>query len=202
LLTPNGGENLCVGFPYAIKWTAAAGTGDVRVYLSTNGGSDFSKPFGPLPSTTGGYVWTVALPAGLSSCTQCVIKLEVEGGSDASDAPFSVANYLTVTSPTSGETWWTGRRNVLPWSNPHPIRWSIDGGTDANVRIDYCDGAVWRPITTSTPNDGAFGWVAVAGEASPSYSCIRISDAVTGGATHESGQFYLHSNHGFVRRIP
>jgi hypothetical protein len=61
------------------------------------------------------------------------------------------SNTITVTSPSSGESW--------PVNSSQTITWTSTGSV-GNVKIQYSpdNGCNWSDITSSTENDGSFAW--------------------------------------------
>jgi hypothetical protein len=78
---------------------------------------------------------------------------------------------LTLTTPNGGEIWTIGSNRTILWTSMG----SID-----NVALEFSSdaGANWSPITTSTLNDGSFGWMIPGTE---SNQClVRVSDGTDG----------------------
>ncbi|MCP5045948.1 MAG: hypothetical protein GY940_02180 [bacterium] len=75
---------------------------------------------------------------------------------------------LTVTSPNGGET--------LTVGNSHTITWSTTG-TVGSVKIEYStnNGSSWTTATSSTNNDGSYGWTVP--NAVSSQCLVRIKEA-------------------------
>ncbi|MBN2007836.1 hypothetical protein JW960_00665, partial [candidate division KSB1 bacterium] len=93
ITSPNGGESWVVGEMHAITWTSSNFSGNVKIELSTNGGSSWSD----IVSSTdddGSYGWTV--PNAVSS--NCRIRI-----SDAADGdPSDESGVFTIESPPVG----------------------------------------------------------------------------------------------------
>jgi len=106
VLTANGGESLCPGASYNITWTSV-GVTNVKIELSTNGGSDFSTTL--IASTNASaQSWTWNIPSDFASGTQYKIKItDISDNSrnDVSDGNFSIALQTSISAhPTAQET--------------------------------------------------------------------------------------------------
>lgn len=199
LLSPVGGEVLVPGTKCSIKWIKTIPVGSSGVDILFYNGSTWSTIATVTDENQNAYLWTV--PS--IEATGCLIK--VVNNSNASDysqcvTPFSITNYLTITTPAEGDVYWSSKRVAPPWNSPHNVQWVTSGGTDVNVRIDFYDGIAWRPITSSTPNDGSFDWV-LNGSVRSDWCRIRIGGVNGTRFSRESKPFSVKSNHGFLRRL-
>ena len=70
---------------------------------------------------------------------------------------------ITITSPTGGETWYTGDTNNINWT-------SSNAGPDVKIELSHDGGSTWSTITSSTPNVGSYAWTVT----SPASSACRI----------------------------
>lgn len=170
--SPNGGEVWYANSSRTITWTSQNFTGNVKIELSTNGGTSYSTIVAST-ANTGAYAWTVPN----TPSTTCRIRISdaADGNPmDISNANFTIAPEpidLVVTSPNGGEVWYASSTQTITWtatvySGNVKIELSVDGGITYTV------------VTASTPNDGSYDWVVP-----PSYSTqcrIRISDAADG----------------------
>ncbi|MBS3986154.1 MAG: N-acetylmuramoyl-L-alanine amidase [Selenomonadales bacterium] len=148
VVAPNGGEVWPLNTQQTIRWDFAAISGDVRVDLSTNGGSGWSTII-PRTPNNGAVQWMVT---GLAS-TQArvrVLSLDSPSVSDDSNGNFTIAG-LHVTSPQGGESWRNSTLQTLRWNSV---------GVVGNVNIDLSiDGGVsWVALFMNTPNDGEQSW--------------------------------------------
>lgn len=148
VVAPNGGEVWPLNTQQTIRWDFAAISGDVRVDLSTNGGSGWSTII-PRTPNNGAAQWMVT---GLAS-TQArvrVLSLDSPSVSDDSNGNFTIAG-LHVTSPQGGESWRNSTLQTLRWNSV---------GVVGNVNIDLSiDGGVsWVALFMNTPNDGEQSW--------------------------------------------
>ncbi|MDZ7260608.1 MAG: dockerin type I domain-containing protein [candidate division KSB1 bacterium] len=168
--SPNGGENWQRGTSHDITWLSTGTSGNVRIELSIDGGSNWSTIIASTPDD-GSYNWTI--PSNQATSTNCYIRItDVDGTpSDQSNAPFTISSpeQITVTAPNGGETWYTGSSYNITWTS---------AGTSGNVKIDLSinGGSIWSTIIASTPDDGSYNWT-IPSTQTPSTNCfIRISD--------------------------
>ncbi len=87
VLSPNGGT-LTAGTSAPITWAASA-VANVRIELSTNGGSTWSTVVASTPAAAGTYAWTV--PSVATSAAFIRISDTASATSDSSDTAFSIA---------------------------------------------------------------------------------------------------------------
>jgi hypothetical protein len=152
VVAPNGGENLIIGCPSQIQWTApAAFTGMVKIELYKN--NVFHLVIHPqVPAGQGNFTW---IPAwNIIPGNDYKVKITMLGSTgifDFSDGSFSISRgTLSVVSPNGGESWAKG--------SMHPILWN-DNLCD-NVRIElWKDGMFHSVIAPSVPSTGVFNWM-------------------------------------------
>lgn len=172
--SPNGGEVWLANSVHNIQWNSLDFTGNVKIELSTDGGSGWSTVIASTPNT-GNYSWT--LPASVSS--QCRIRIsDAADGlpSDVSDANFEIApetEMLTITAPNGGQTWIINTEREITWSGS-------SAAVIPYVRLYYSidNGSSWTEITPSTPNDGSFTWTVPSQVTDQAR--IRVQDAFDG----------------------
>ena len=94
VVSPNGGEKLCLNKPASIKWTA----NDIKVITLSIKNSDFTYTIGSYPAANGSVSWKVGdildigvLPAGASYKIENKSKDEGTNYADVSDKVFTVA---------------------------------------------------------------------------------------------------------------
>jgi|GEM_PF-2770313 len=170
LLSPNGGENLQIGSVHDITWDAPPEIVEVRLWLSTNSGSNWTLFQGRTPND-GSFSWTVTN----NPSTTCRIKVQEYGNqfvNDISDGDFTIStqggsSWITVTSPNGGENWQV--------ASTHNITWSSSAGiTNVKLRYSTDSGSSWITIEDSTPNDGSYSWTI---PNTPSTNCrVRVID--------------------------
>ncbi|HEX9971300.1 MAG TPA: hypothetical protein VGD14_04440, partial [bacterium] len=129
---PNGGESWEAGVPQPIVWHTQNFTGNVKIELSTNGGSYWTTIANSVATPTANmatsYMWTVSN----TPSTQC--RIRISDATDGNPVDMSNANF-TITSnpkiivdvPNGGENWVAG--------TPQPIVWHTHVFT-GNVKIE------------------------------------------------------------------
>ena len=170
VLSPNGGEIVCAGRPFTIRWQSTDNTAVqwTDILLSLDGGASFNPIVERVPGTAQSFDWDV--PAGLSS-TRAVILIRVRDyagnvASDVSDRVFAVdGQNPTVTSVTigPGNAFLARQAVTIAWEAAddvgivsQTIEFSADGGTTWTTLADVPATArsfVWTiPAGTSTTN--------------------------------------------------
>lgn len=151
LTAPTGGEIWAGGQPYSITWTVTDTIGlpptPITLSVSYDGGTAWNTLATNLPDT-GSYIWTTP---GTVNTNQALVQVEVTnleggGGSDRSDAPFTIdsdppAAPLDLTADPAG---WTNIANFsVTWINPPDLS-PIAGA--------------WYKLDTppATPRDGTY----------------------------------------------
>lgn len=123
VVTPNGGESIEGGEPYAVTWTADddVGIAGFKILLSSNGGSSWSTVYNWHAGDPDIYLWEV--PATLGSNYRIGVSVQDAAAnitSDTSDASFEIvdtaAPVVTVTAPNGGERWGTGATQSVTWT--------------------------------------------------------------------------------------
>jgi PKD-like domain/Secretion system C-terminal sorting domain/Ser-Thr-rich glycosyl-phosphatidyl-inositol-anchored membrane family len=146
LLSPNGGETLYINCVYPITWTASTFISPVKLEYSTNNGNTWVTI---ISSTTnnGTYNWTV--PNTVSA--NCLIRASNTSDLslfDVSDAIFTIAPAVTVTSPNGGETLNGCSNFTITWNKSTCVgNWNIYYSTN--------NGSTWTAIATFVTNTGA-----------------------------------------------
>jgi len=163
--SPNTAVRWTVGETHNITWTRTGTIANVKLEYSTDGGSNYTTI---VSSTAGGALslsWTV--PDAISQ----TCRVRISDASDAevydvSDVNFIIQAGFAITSPNGGEVWSVG--------SAHNITWTYVG-TTSTVKLEYTiDGTNYNPITSSTLNNGTYGWTAA--DAISTTVKVRISD--------------------------
>ncbi len=164
ITSPNGGESWTVGSIHNITWTTSGTVENVKLEYTTNG-STWTLITASV-ANNGAYAWTIP------STSSPSVKVRVTDASDAaitdvSDANFTIAGTLTVTSPNGGEDWLV--------ASIHNISWTTSG-TVANVKLEYTtNDSSWNVIATSIANTNTYEWTI---PDIPSATCkVRVTDA-------------------------
>jgi len=150
VLTPNGGDQWTVGTSNTIRWRFVGGIPQVRIALSTTGGSSWEE----LTSGTiniGRYEW---IPQQISS--QAIVRVADRKDSiigDASDGIFSIVEAeLIVVAPTAGTVWQSGSSATIRWSSVGSV-----GQLELAYRVS--SNASWQTIASGVGNTGSYGWL-------------------------------------------
>ncbi len=188
---PNGGESWEATHPQPIVWHTQNFTGNVKIELSTNGGSSWTTIANnvstPAANTATSYMWTVSN----TPSTQCKVRISdaTDGDPfDVSDANFTITSNsaITVDVPNGGENWVAG--------TPQPIVWHSHIYT-GNVKIELStnNGSSWTTIANSVSTPAAntatsYMWTVTN---TPSTNClVKISDAATGSPSDVSNNTF------------
>jgi outer membrane protein assembly factor BamB len=166
--SPDGGEKYLPGSSLTITWTYR-NAGQIRIELSTNGGSTWSV-LGTVAASAGTFSWSI--PSGTSS-TQCLVRITDTANSaltDVSNAVFSISQsaFITVTAPAGGETFRAGTVQTIDWTSNAvanvTLAFSTDGGTN------------WSQIAAGiAASAGQYQWTV---PNKPSTNCrVRVSNA-------------------------
>ena len=150
LTAPNGGEAWAIGAPYSITWTP---TDPARWldYSTDNGNSWINIAGSVSPGLATPYSWTV--PNTPSTQTRVRVMM-ADGRRDSSDAAFSIALPMTVTSPNGGENWVENSVHSITWTALHnPVTYlfySTNNGTSW-VSITHNAGGITSPYSWTLP---------------------------------------------------
>ncbi len=172
--SPNGGESWYAGSTQTITWTATVYSGNVKIELSLDGGSNYSQVVAST-ANNGSYTWI--LPSTTSSLCRIRISDAADGDPvDVSNADFQIAPPppdLRITTPNGGENWLIGTQQEIRWSGPGAAEIPF-------VRIYYSidAGVSWTLISSSATNNGLFLWT-VPGQMTTA-ARIRVEDASDG----------------------
>ncbi len=189
LIDPNGGQTLTASSSYTIRYNTLELTGNIRLELSTDGGSTFPTTFTNTATGTS-FNWTVNnIPS-----TQCRIRATsttITSLTDVSDANFTIlAPTPTVTQsvPNGGEFYTIGSNQTVSWSGSNLL---------AGVNLEYSlnSGSTWTTITTFTSgaNGGSYNWLIPT--VTPSTNCLfRVTSLANALATDVSNSNFTISN--------
>jgi hypothetical protein len=137
---PNGGENWLFGTTHGITWTHNLGTGEsVSIDLSRDGGSTWESIASSVTNTgatTGQFSWLVTSPVTSRALVRVSWLHRPQGFvgflSDRSDAPFTIASHIRVTTPNVAVTWAAGSERIVSWSHDYGASalFDVDVSTD------------------------------------------------------------------------
>jgi hypothetical protein len=173
LTSPNGGENWEAGMAKNITWTTTGTVSNVKIELSTNGGSSYSTVIASTPNT-GNYPWTVPN----TPSANCLVKV-----SDASNSSvFDVSNAVfTISTPASP---------IISGAVKTSGGVSIEG-----VTVTFSDGGG----TATTDSSGNYsknvssGWTGTVAPTKTGYTFTPSSRSYTNVTAHQTGQDYAAS---------
>ncbi len=193
VMSPNGGENWQLGSFHNITWHASGLSANVKLTLWKDGAlvGTIADNISPAP---GSYSWTVGryiggnAPAGMGYAVK--IKEIGTAVSDMSDATFTLAPGITVTSPNGGENWLLG--------SLHNITWNA-GGLSANLKLTlWKDGALVGTIADNispVPGSRSYSWTVgqYSGGTAPVGTgyAIKIKESGTGVSDMSDAAFTL-----------
>ncbi|HRG59163.1 MAG TPA: T9SS type A sorting domain-containing protein [Bacteroidia bacterium] len=146
LTSPNGGETLQVQCVNAITWNSSTFFSNVRLDYSLDNGVTWIN-ITTSTSNDGTQNWTV--PATANS-TQCKIKISNTADLnifDVSDATFTIATPITITSPNGGENWIGCATVPITFTKSQCISYF-------DIYYSTNNGSTWNTITTYLGNNG------------------------------------------------
>ena len=190
---PNGGEAWLIGSSQTIQWASSNVSGNVKIDLSTDGGSTFPTVLFASTVNDGSESWTVAGPATAAARVR-ISSVTTPSVLDASNANFTIsAPFITVTAPNGGEVWGVG--------TPHTIAWtSLGVSGQVMIELSRNGGSTYETLFPATANDGSEQWLASAPPASN--ALIRVSSPGLPGVVDVSdGQFTISATFAFLTRI-
>jgi hypothetical protein len=155
VVSPNGGESWTGGSSQTIQWSSVSLTGNVRIDLSTDGGTTFPTVIIANTANDGSEPWTVPT-TGTSAARIRVASLAVPSVADTSNANFTILQpAIAVTSPNGGESWGIGSVQTIQWSSV-----AISGSV--NVELSRDGGTTYETLFAGTTNDGTESWTVTA----------------------------------------
>ncbi len=180
---PNSGDVWYTGRSYSIRWNAASTIRFLKIYLYR--GNSYVKTITQRTFNDGSYTWTVDdnLEDGTNYRILIVDKTNSRIGDFSDYFTIRGGGTITVTSPSSGDIWYTGGQYTIRWNST---------GSISRVRIElYRGSTLVRTIASSTSNDGSYTW-RVDNDLSESSSYrIKISDASNSSVYDYSDYFQI-----------
>jgi len=156
VISPNGGEELRVGLPFALQWNSSGLTGDVKLEINRNNGGGWLPIFPGATTTVEGLntaVWTVTGPDTANAQFR-VTSVDIPGATDTSDASFRIVTpRITVQAPNGGERWFTQTVQAITWASQ-----GIDANANVKIELSRDGGSSFSTIIGSTPNTGSANW--------------------------------------------
>ncbi|MDD5594763.1 MAG: hypothetical protein PHY94_00785, partial [Candidatus Omnitrophica bacterium] len=146
---PNGAEEWELGFTHAISWSSGGTiTTPIDIYLSTDGGANYTYWLSRRTVNTGSYNWNITgmdmNGVTYNASNTCKIKLvDAASRQDVSDANFKImaTPTISVTSPTGSSQWLPGSTNNITWTNT--------GRISTNLAVEYTidAGTTWTAVS-------------------------------------------------------
>jgi len=156
------------GETIAITWTSSFVGGYVEIELYRGG--DYYSTITSHTSNDGRYDWYI--PTNLPSTSYYQIKITSKSDPDVYADSYQFYFYeqsITITSPSSGTTWYTGRDYYITWSYHN-------AGSYVSIGL-YKDGDFQHTITSIASNDGEYFWQRIGGLTTSSKYQIKITSS-------------------------
>ncbi|MFA5099641.1 MAG: hypothetical protein WC547_02015 [Candidatus Omnitrophota bacterium] len=147
---PNtGAEVWIVNESHPITWTTIGTITNVRIDLSTDGGTNYNIPVVASTADDGSFDWTVT--DHISETVKIRVALDAPFASDASDNAFKIKGDFDILVPDGGELWQINQAKTITWNTI---------GTIPNVRLQYSinGGIDYTTIVNSEGNLNSHSW--------------------------------------------
>ena len=160
LTSPNGGENWVVGSSHNITWSNTGTVNNVKIEISTDGGTSYSLIVASTPNT-GSYSWTV--PNSASTSVKIRVSDAAGTASDTSNGNFTISTSgggsgggsvssdlfvpVVLSSSGVGDSFFTTE-----------LTFTIRGTSTANVDFSYTatDGGGTTTASTTIPRGQSY----------------------------------------------
>jgi len=174
LNVPNGGQSWVTGKTYNIIWAIDGTVPKVKLWYSTDNGTNWNPITADAVDNTGTYNWVIPEGAVSDNCLVRVISSTDETSYGQSAAKFAITlASINIVSPKTGDIWVKGDTNK-------EIVWTSDGTIYNNLRIEYSalgnfdDAAL---IVANQQNTGSYFWTVPSNITSSATARIRIKDS-------------------------
>ncbi|MGE3063536.1 MAG: FlgD immunoglobulin-like domain containing protein [bacterium] len=167
ILSPISGDQYLSGNKYYITWRWNGTLSTVDIEYSLNNGTDWTY-IATSATNNGYYEWT--LPS--ANSTECLVRISNPANSLVNDvsSQFTILpQNMTITCPTSTDTFIAGRKYFLTWRTKGTF-------TSANLWYSTDGGVQWNTIATGETNDGSYEWT-VPAIASSDSALIKIGNS-------------------------
>jgi len=166
--SPNPGDVYYEGGQVTISWSYYD-TGDYIKIELYRGGSYYNTITTNTSIYEGSYSWTI--PAGYSSDIY-YFQIRITSLTYPSDYGYSgtfyiYQKYITVTSPTGGETLFQGDTNTITWSSEN---------AGSYVKIELYKSGSYSTIASGTSNSGSYYWTIPSNQPLGSSYQIKVTD--------------------------
>jgi len=178
-------EVLIRSSPVKVTWSSNIPSADLEIWMTHDfinyefvGKQSFSC--GDYLSLTPGNLYELKLWANDPPYSKWVKIRRIDSVPNVDPVVFETKT-ITVTSPSSGESWLVNSSQTITWTST---------GTVNNVQIQYSlnNGCDWYTITSSTENDGSFPWITPNVETDKCLIRVSETDGIPAGT---SGIFSL-----------
>jgi hypothetical protein len=185
VLSPNGGDTLCVGSTKDITWLSEKFTDPVKIEYSTDGGQNWIQIEASTPND-GVYPWTI--PDSISNSCRVKVSDAADGEpKDSSDATFTIiGETIAVTYPIGGEFFVAGDPLSITWNSA-----CFTGSVDILMSED--GGSGWNPIVSGTENDGIHPAL-ISQSVATNQGLIQVLDSDNGIPSDQSDGFFTVRN--------
>jgi hypothetical protein len=162
--SPNTAVVWYIGDANNITWNSLNFTENVDIHINRSYSGGAWEQIVLNTANDGSHSWTVA------GTTTTAARIRVQGHTtttvnDISNVNFTVAQRsITVTSPNTAVTWYSGESNNITWSSV-----GLSGNVNIEINRSY-SGGTWETIIAGTANDGTHAWTVTA----PATTTARI----------------------------
>jgi archaellum component FlaC len=204
ITSPAGGEEWVMGSEHDISWqtnslqfsdtvTLSYSTDEFINSTEIESGVSIGTPQGANNNNDiiGSYSWIIPEDAS-DSVKVRVVEDSVPPGRDTQQAKSKISSAfsiiepsVTITAPTSSNTWVAG--------DTEEITWTSIGGVSDDLLLEYkvTDTGDWVEIATGEANDGSYTWTNIPTDAAGDIVYIRLTDNERETVTDESDAFTI-----------
>jgi hypothetical protein len=190
---PNGGEGWLIGSLQNIQWTSSNVSGNVKIELSTNGGSTFPTVLFASTANDGTEAWTVAGPATTAARVR-ISSVTTPSVLDVSNSNFTISSpSITVTAPNGGEMWGVGTMQTITWT-------SLGVSGPVMIELSRNGGSTYETLFASTADDGSEQWTVMG--LPTSNGLVRITSVNAPSVVDVSnGQFTISASFSLLTKL-
>lgn len=183
ITSPSSGDMWSKGETYTISWSSENAGDYVKIELYKSG--SFVSTITSSTYNDESYSWSI--PSSLYASSYYYIGITSISYSSvySSSGYFSIENEpsLTITSPSSGDTWYIGETYSIFWS-------SENAGDYVQIEL-YKSGSYVSTIASSTSNIGSYSWYVSSSLSASSSYVIKIISTSDSSLYDESGYFSI-----------
>ena len=179
---PSSGVTWYIGNTYTINWDSTNAGSYVKIQYSIG---SFHYTITSSTYNDGSYSWYVS--SSVPTTSNCKIKVISLSNYETYDysSSFSIGQRtITVTKPTSSDTWFIGGSYQIKWTGQN---------TGSYVRIQYKSSiySSYYTIVSTTENDGIYNWTIPSGFSSGANYQIKITSTTYSDIYDESDVFAI-----------